>query len=860
MTPASTVWCADLRSERRREPIGLGTPTPRLSWRLDVREGTADVVQLASQVEVDGLWDSGRVEGWRQQVTYDGPALASCASTRWRVRAWTSAGVTSWSEWATFETGILDPAEWEAAMITADVAGPVARFARTVVVPDDVSRARLRLTGHGIVVAAIDGVDVGDEVLAPGWTSYHRRLAVRTFDVTSQLHAGEVELSAMVAPGWYSGRIGFDGGRQVYGTQVGLFAQLEIDHDKGRIVVGTDESWSATETPYTGAEIYDGETYDAREPLVGRPGRVSVDDGFDVGVLFAPAVPPVRRTATRTATATTGGVLDFGQNLVGWLRITLRGVPAGTEVVLRHAEVLDAEGRLFTAPLRTAAATDTYITAGGDVEVYEPRFTFHGFRYAEVGGVDLDQLDVVAVVVHSELEAIGSFSCSDPLLDRLHENVVWGQRGNFVSLPTDCPQRDERLGWTGDAQVFSPTASFLYDCETFWEHWLADLAADQLPDGSVTHVVPAVPLLGGVAAGAAGWGDAAVVVPWTTYVAYGDDKVLRDALPSMRAWVDFVFSRLDAEHRWVQDFQFGDWLDPDAPTDQPWRAKARYDLVATAYAAWSASLLARVATVVGEAAVAATAAERAASVREAWWDHFGAMAATTQTGAALAIAFELAPDAGARIDLGEALVQRVRDADDHLSTGFLGTPALLPALTQTGHLDVAYRVLLQRTSPSWLSQVLAGATTIWERWDARRADGSVPLDSLEIGSGTSMVSFNHYAYGAVADWLHTTVAGLRPDPDEPGYHHFFVEPRPGGGLTHASASRRTRFGTASVAWRIDDDGELHLDVGVPPNTSATIVLPGHAPARVGSGSHHLVGDGLVGGRGTGQETDHPSVS
>jgi alpha-L-rhamnosidase len=690
------------------------------------------------------------------------------------------------------------------------------------------------VTAHGIVVATIDGVEVGDEVLAPGWTSYHHRLPVRTHDVSSLVRPGEVEVAATVAPGWFSGRIGFDGGTSLYGTHVGALVQLALERPDGSlVVVGTDRSWSATSTPWLVAGIYEGETVDPGAPI--EPARVSVVDGFDHAVLFGPVVPPVRRTQEVAPVSAAGGVLDFGQNLVGWLRLRLRGVPAGTEVVVRHAEVLDGEGRLFTEPLRTADATDRYVATGAGEEVYEPRFTFHGFRYAEITGVDPSLVDAVAIAVHSDLERTGTFSCSDPLLERLHENVVWGWRGNSVSVPTDCPQRDERLGWTGDAQVFAPTASFLYDCQTFWESWLADLAADQRPGGAVPHVVPALPLGWD---GAAGWGDAAVVVPWTTYVAYGDQAVLRQALPSMRAWVEYVWSRLDESHRWLQDFQFGDWLDPDAPTDKPFRAKARFDLVATAYAARSAALVARVAAIVDEPGTAATWEERAATLRSSWWSHYGDAAASTQAGAALAVAFGLAPDEEARLALGQALAQRVHEAGDHLATGFLGTPVLLPALTGTGHLDVAYAVLLQRTCPSWLYQVLAGATTIWERWDALRADGSVPMEALDVGSGSSMVSFNHYAYGAVAEWLHGTVAGLRPDPEDPGYHHLVVEPRPGGGLTHASASLRTRYGDAAVAWRLNGD-DLRVEVTVPPNTAATVTLPRGEPRRLGSGTHVL---------------------
>src|SRR5437763_3946365 len=397
-------------------------------------------------------------------------------------------------------------------MITADVDTAVVRFAGTVDVPSDLVKAWLRHTAHGIAAATSDGVEVCDEVLAPGWTSYHHRLAVRTHDVTPLLDPASdtAELAALVAPGWYSGRLGFRNAGPVYGAHRGLFAQLEMERADGSLIVfGTDANggWTASATPFLAAEIYDGETFDARRPAAGEPVAVAEVGGFDPAVLIAPAVPPVRRTQLLLPASRTGNVIDFGQNLVGWLRIKVRDAPAGAEIVMRHAELLDNDGDLLTAPLRTAKATDTYIACGGgDEEEYEPRFTFHGFRYAEISGIDPDQVDVEAVVVHSDLDPIGTFECSDPLIERLHQNVVWGWWGNSVSVPTDCPQRDERLGWTGDAQVFSPTASFLFDCETFWEGWLADVAADQSPGGSVPHVVPSL----AIGDGAAGWGDAAV--------------------------------------------------------------------------------------------------------------------------------------------------------------------------------------------------------------------------------------------------------------------------------------------------------------------------------------------------------------
>ncbi len=807
----------DLRCERAIDPIGIGARTPRLSWRLD--HGT----QRAARVVFED-WDSGFVDGHRQQVVYAGPPLASRTKHSWRVEIRTDDGVDS-SDDATFEMGLLDPSDWTARMITARARTPVVRFSTSFELDEPVASARLYVTAHGAVVAYLGAREIGDEVLAPGWTSYLRRLAVRTHDVTASLAAGSNEISALVAPAWFSGSFGLSRERPVYGDHVGLLAQLEITLASGRaLTISTDDSWSASSTTFELAEIYDGETVDGSARI--ERCDVSLVD-LDLRTLVWPTVPPVRRTKTIAPVEAKqiDGVTryDFGQNLVGRLRIESHGERAK----MRHAELLGPDGRLYTAPLRTAKATDGIAGVRGS---YEPTFTFHGFRYAEVGG---DASNVEAVVTHSDLERIGSFESSDELINRLHDNVVWGWRGNSVSVPTDCPQRDERLGWTGDAQVFSPTASFLYDCETFWENWLADLAADQRPEGAVPPVIPDTHFELGV--GAAGWADAACVVPWTTYVAYGDEHVLAQSLPAMRRWIDYVYERLDDDLRWSRDFQFGDWLDPDAPTAEPWKAKARFDLVASAYSVRSTDLFVRTCGVLGEDELAARYGERAAQLREAWQRNYADKARSTQTGCALAIEFALVDDVRS---FGDALAARVRETDTHLSTGFLGTPLLLPALARTNHLDVAYALLEQRTPPSWLYQVLAGATTIWERWDALRPDGSVPMADLGGGTGSSMVSFNHYAYGCVAEFLHTTVAGLAPDPDDPGYHHVVVAPRPGGSLTSARAEIKSRFGRTAVSWTISN-GELALDVVVPPNAYATVSLPDAAPTDVGTGEHRF---------------------
>jgi alpha-L-rhamnosidase len=829
-----TVSVSDLHADTFVDPL-------RLRWRLDATDGERDVEQAWAEVEVldadsgNRRWSSGRVDGARQSIAYGGPMLRSRDRLTWRVRAGLrERGDTDWSDTATIEVPLLAADDWTARLITSEAATPV--FSSTFSLGAEVDRARLYISGHGVYEVSINGAVVGDEVLAPGWTSYHHRLAARAHDVAALLHAGENKVAITVADGWWRGRLGFRPRREVYGDRVGVIAQLEATLADGSIVtVATDESWSVGSGPTRSADLYDGERYDARVAVeVDRGAAVEVSD-FDRSLLFFSDVPPIRRVGAVTPVDVEQRepgrwIIDFGQNIVGRLRGTFAGLERGDEVTLRHAEVLDPDGELFTAPLRTAKATDHYLAAGDaavDATPWEPRFTFHGFRYAELSApasFDLQRADLRAIVITSDLEATGTFACSDPLVSQLYENVNRSWRGNSVDVPTDCPQRDERLGWTGDAQVFSPTAAFLTDAEAFFASWLADLAADQrASDGAVPHVIPHMmeePWLG-----AAGWGDAAIVVPWSVYEAYGDEAVLRASWPSIERWVGYVWGRLDDELVWSKDFQFGDWLDPDAPQDKPFKAKARFDLVATAHAAWIHRLAARIAGVLGDDG-ASTYASRANELSGAWWSRFGEAAVKTQTGCAMALQFSLAPESE-RERVGSRLAALVEETDNHLATGFLGTPLLCPALTATGRVDLAYKVLLQDTPPSWLFQVKSGATTIWERWDCTRPDVDL-----------SMVSFNHYAYGAIADWLHRTVAGLAPDAEDPGFHHVLVAPKPGGGFTSASASLQSRHGLTSVAWELGDDASFALDVVIPPNASATVTLPdGSEPVRVGSGTH-----------------------
>ncbi|MFF4590317.1 family 78 glycoside hydrolase catalytic domain [Streptomyces sp. NPDC001388] len=716
-----------------------------------------------------------------------------------------------------------------------------------------VRSARLLVTALGVYEMEINGTVAGDHVLAPGWTSYRHRHRYQTFDVTTLVREGRNAWGAHLADGWYRGLLGFNGGtRDIYGERTGLLAELHIDYADGSTeVVTTDDGWRWSPGPILATGLYEGEEYDARQERDGftRPGfddsawqPVAVLD-FDTAVLFPADSPPVRRVEhiapVAVTTSPTGRtILDFGQNLVGRLRVRVRG-EAGHTLTLRHAEVLE-DGELCTRPLRHATATDRYVLSGDPAgEEWEPRFTFHGFRYAEVGNWPgrLDPADVTAVVLHSDLRRTGWFSCSDDSLDRLHENVVWGMRGNFVDVPTDCPQRDERLGWTGDVQVFAPTAAFLYDVRGFLRSWLRDLAADQGDDERRVPPVfsPDIPVITPVPIPPgnppmAGWCDAAVIVPWVLYERYGDTEVLREQYPSMRGWVDAVDGLAGPARIWGEGFQFGDWLDPSAPADDPGRAMTSSALVATAYFARSARLLARTAEVLDEATDARRYHALADSVRDAFRDRFhsggGRLTEQTQTAYALALSFRLLEDPAERAGAGRHLAGLVAGRGHRIGTGFLGTPLVCDALTDTGHVDAAYRLLMQRSCPSWLYQVGMGATTVWERWDSMLPDGSV--------NPGEMTSFNHYALGAVADWIHRTVAGLAPA--EPGYRRLLVRPRPGGGLTWARAGHDTPFGRAECGWS-REGGTLHVDLLVPPQVTALVDLPGTEPVEAGPGRH-----------------------
>ncbi|MET8102719.1 family 78 glycoside hydrolase catalytic domain [Streptomyces sp. NPDC005236] len=852
---------APVTFEHLLDGLGIGVAEPRLSWRLP----DAAVLQDAYELELDRggvTYRTGRIASSEQVlIPWPGQPLSSRTKVTVRVRVWTEGTVepSGWSEPSTVEAGLLDGDDWAAVPVgpawpeDLDSDRRPARVRKDFVLAAPVLRARLYITAHGLYEAEINGRRVGDDTLSPGWTVYGERLRYYTYDVTGHLTQGANTIGAWLGDGWYRGHIGFDGGyRNLYGTDQSLIAQLEVTHTDGTTtVIATDNSWQAATGPILFSGLYEGETFDARlhDPAWSAPaGAIGGDHHSwtavstrtrDPRTLIAPKGAPVRCTQEISPTVITDKgdgryVLDFGQNLVGRLRITVDG-PADTTVVLRHAEVLQ-DGELATRPLRAATSTDTYILDGSGEQSWEPRFTLHGFRYAEVSGWpgDLAPNAVTARVHHTDMTRTGWFECSDPMINRLHENVVWSMRGNFVDIPTDCPQRDERLGWTGDIQVFTPTASFLYDCAGMLDSWLDDVAVEQLPDGTIPWYVPVIP--GGpqwtpIKPGAA-WGDVSTLTPWVLYQRFGDLELLRRHFPMGRGWVDLMANLAGPSRLWDTGDQLGDWLDPIAPPDDPAGARTDRYLVATAYFAHSARHLQWSARELGYTDLEARYGRLADEVTEAFHARYvqpdGRMTSDAPTAYSVALAFGLITDADRRQIAGDRLAELVLQDDARIATGFVGTPLICDALTDTGHLDTAYRLLTQTECPSWLYTVSMGATTIWERWDSLRPDGT-----LNPGG---MTSFNHYALGAVADWMHRVVAGL--ELTSPGYRTLRFRPRPGGGITWAKAQHMTPYGLAAISWELTPSG-MSVHITVPEGCQGLVELPGRGPLTVGPGRHHL---------------------
>ncbi len=866
---------AGLRCAHLVDPLGVTAERVRLGWLLEGsgsgRRQTAYQVQV-TEADPAGMpggnkpagrrttaWDSGRVpSGDQEDIGYAGRPLRPGGRYRWRVRVWDERGrASAWSEPARFEVE-LDPAGWAAQWIrpgrppggfqppsgrtlgdrVISAMHPVPCLRREFTLDQPARSARLYVTALGLYEARLNGSKVGDAVLAPGWTDYARRIPYQTYDVTALLRPGGNVLGALLADGWYCGFVGFDAKRAGahYGTEPEFLAQLVItlpDGSEQRIV--TDGSWRSRPSAICRADLIMGEAQDLRRHPAGWDDAVSGLSGFDAGgwqavevrdrdatPLVADPAPPVRVTQEITPSsiwADPAGryIVDVGQNMTGWLRIIVTGSP-GARIRVRHGEALDSDGSLYTENLRSARQCDEYITAGGR-DVLEPRFTVHGFRYAEISGYPGEPAPghITARVVHSDIPAAGDVRTSLPWLDQLARTIDWGQRGNFISIPTDCPQRDERLGWTGDAQVFARTACYNRDVAAFFGKWLDDVTDAQLPSGAFTDIAPRLHLTW---AGAPAWGDAGVIVPWTLYTMYGDRGVLQRSYPAMARWMDFI-ARDNPGFLRERNLgnSYNDWL---APGDD----LTPHELLATAYWAYDASLMAEVARAIGRDTDSAAYLELAAKIRAAAAAAFvasdGQVASGTQTGYVLGLHMGLVPHELRQAAAGH-LVEAIRAAGWHLTTGFAGVSYLLPVLSATGHTDVAYRLIEQQERPSWRYMLSHGATTVWERWDGWTEEAGF--------QSPEMNSFNHYALGSVGEWIYRFVLGIDQQPGTAGFSHPLVRPHPGGSLTHASGSYRSVRGRIETRWQLGD-GQFALQVSLPPNVAATVRVPSAEPDQV----------------------------
>ncbi|KAF5565935.1 hypothetical protein FNAPI_1484 [Fusarium napiforme] len=850
--------------EHYASPLGIAETAPRISWRFegdapDWEQSSYDI-QVTRSVNGKPKSFSSKSSDSLYQPWPDAPLEeAQTVSVRVRAHGRLRQPSTPWSDWVSVETGVFKKS-WEnvkpiASTIKINVTAPKrpVYFRKEFKLPDDIVSARLYITALGIYEAEINGKRVGDSVLAPGWQSFHHRHVYDTYDVTKLLTPGSNSIGALVGEGWYAGRLGFAGGqRNIYGNSTGLLAQLHVKSKSGKTVkIVTDTTWKSSFGPATAGEIYDGDKYNATlEADIRGWSKPGFKDSSwsDTRLLPSPdgelvpaEQPPVRRVEEvkpqRFFKSASGKQLvDFGQNLVGWLRLNVDG-PKNTTIRLRHAEVLE-DGELALRPLRLAKAED-YLTLSGEGPIeWEPKFTFHGFRYAELYGwpeeTPLNANSVRAIVVHTDLEETGYFNCSNLLLNKFHSNVRWSMKGNFLSIPTDCPQRDERLGWTGDAHAFGPTSNYLYDTSAFWKGWHKDIWSEMSQNQMVPpFYVPSIPwFLDRPPKPASVWGDVVVGNPWHIYQSFGDKALLQEHLPQAQNWIDTGISRNDVGLWNRSSFQFGDWLDPLSAPDDPGAATTDKYLVSDAYLIKMTETLSQITGALGNSKLARKYQTQHSDLKREFqsaWAPDGKLVNRTQTAYALSLAFDLLKDDKQKKTAADTLRDIIKNNDYLVGTGFAGTSQLGFALSDINSTDVFYRMLLQEKVPSWLYQVVMGGTTTWERWDSMLPNGTV--------NPGEMTSFNHYSFGSVANWMHQFIGGIAPL--EPGYKTVSIAPIPGGNLSHASATYVSQYGTISTDWTLSD-GKFHLKVRVPPNTKAKVTLPGSQKTKtVGSGNHEF---------------------
>jgi alpha-L-rhamnosidase len=799
-------------------------------------------------------------------VRYGGTALRSGQRCYWKVRSWDQDGVISESEPARWQMGLLEASDWQAKWIGRAV-GPVDErgmspspyLRRAFHLGQPIKRATLYVTARGLYVCEINGERLRTTGLSPDWTDYRKRVLYDAYDVTDRLERGPNVVGAILGDGWYSGYVGFKGDRALYGDRPELLLQLHVELEDGTSrIIASDEAWRAAAGPLVCSDLLMGETYDARRELGGWS-QVGYDDSMWQSVVAQPnsanlvaqsaeSVGVVACLGARSIEQLDGGinVVDLGQNFAGYVRLNVRG-EAGTRVELRFGEILNADGTVYTANLRSARATDVYILRGDGDETWEPHFTYHGFRYVEIRGWpgELEPGAIVGCALQSEVAQAGEFECSSPLINQLWRNITWGQRSNFVSIPTDCPQRDERLGWLGDVLVFGRTACLNADAAAFLARWMQTVEDAQSAAGAFPDVAPRVVAQSD---GAPGWGDTGVYLPWLLHRVYGDADIVERHYPAMAQWMQYIqdanpdFLRTNRLNR-----NFGDWVSYLADTPR--------DMLATALWAFETQLMSSMAATLGRTDDVTRWESLFERIKtrfvEAYVSEDGRVAGETQTAYVVALQYDLLPP-DLRAVAAAHLVEDIQRRGWHLSTGFMGASLLLPALSEAGYDDVAYRLLNNVTCPSWGYMVSCGATTMWERWDSLTPEGRVfdPDNPTflhpQLGPVAGMNSFNHYAFGSVGEWLYRFVAGIDVDPVLPGFRRILIRPRPGGGLSFARAVYESMHGRIVSDWRIDERGEFHLRVSIPANTTATVRLPrDNDVIAIGSGDYEFSVEGVT---------------
>ncbi len=840
----------ELTCEHKINPMGVDDLNPRLSWKISSQNFNLMQTAYSIRVSTDEkfssskiVWQTGKVNSDQSVlIDYQGSGLKPSQKYFWQVRVWDNKNrVSKWSQAATWETGLMSPANWKAKWIEMDGDtlrySPSPHFRKEFTITKSIARARLYVTSHGFYEAHLNGKKVGDQVLTPGWTVYGKRLQYQVYDVTSQLIKGANAMGAVLGEGYYRGTLTWDNYWAIYGKTLGLLLELKITYrDGSEESIITDETWkSSNDGAIRMNDIYNGEIYDATKKLTGwnlagyhnKNWHSVITRDYSLNNIIASEGAPVRKIKEIKPvkifrTPKGSQIVDMGQNMVGWVRLKVIG-SKGTHITIRHAEILDKYGEFYTTNLRGAKCQIDYTLAGTGEELYEPRFTFMGFRYVEVNGFpgELTPDNITGIVVHSDMAITGTYESSNKLLNQLQSNIQWGQRGNFVDIPTDCPQRDERLGWTGDAQAFARTAAYNMNVSSFFTKWMKDVAADQMPGGEIPVVIPDVLNKQDATTGnaSAGWGDVAVIAPWTMYIVYGDKKLLETQYPSMKAWVEYIRKKAGDSYIWKNGSIYGDWLFYHPPVNNHPAADGHteHDFIATAFYAYSANLLAKAAKELGKTEDEKFYTGLYNKVKEVFNYQYitpaGRVGTNSQTSYVLALMFDLMPEE-LREKAAGFLVADIKSRRNHLSTGFLGTPYLCHILSNHGYTDVAYDLLLQETYPSWLYPVKMGATTIWERWDGQKPDSTF--------QDPGMNSFNHYAYGAIGDWMYRVSAGI--EAKSPGYKEILIQPHLTKKLQFSKASFESSYGRISSGWE-RKEGKIVVNVQIPANTKATIILP-----------------------------------